>query len=63
LAALDWQLPSCQLTPRQKHALESICETFFPSSEGWPSAVELGVPDALAEALEFNRGREAARSF
>lgn len=44
-----------QLTPRQKHALESICETFLPAAEGWPSAVEMGVPDALARAMDFNR--------
>jgi choline dehydrogenase-like flavoprotein len=51
-----------QLTPRQKYALESICETFLPAAEGWPSAVQMGVPDALAEALEFNpRTRERAQ--
>lgn len=43
-----------QLTPRQKHALESICETFLPATAGWPSAVEMSVPDALTEALDFN---------
>jgi long-chain-alcohol oxidase len=49
-----------QLTSRQRHALESICETFLPHSGGWPSAVEMGVPEALAKALDFNprtRGR------
>src|SRR5579859_4388530 len=51
-----------QLTPRQKHALEAICETFFPSSDGWPSAVEMGVPGALAEALDSNpRTRDRAQ--
>src|SRR5882762_3097716 len=51
-----------QLTPRQKHALEAICETFFPSGDGWPSAVEMGVPAALEEALEFNpRTRDRAQ--
>ena len=61
MAALDCGF-LMQLTPRQKHALESICETFFPRSEGWPSAVEMGVPDALAEALEFNpRTRDRAQ--
>jgi len=43
-----------QLTPRQKHALESICETFLPEAQGWPSAVGMGVPEALAEALGLN---------
>jgi long-chain-alcohol oxidase len=51
-----------QLTSRQKHALSSICETFLPRSEGWPSAVDLCVPDALAEALDFNpRTRDRAQ--
>ena len=50
-----------QLTPRQQRALHSICETFLPRSDGWPSAVEVGVPRALAEALDFNpRTRERA---
>src|SRR5262252_3205584 len=43
-----------QLTSRQQRALESICETFLPGADGWPSAVEMGVPTALAEALDFN---------
>ena len=43
-----------QLTSRQMHALETICETFLPRAESWPSAVEMGVPEALAKALDFN---------
>ncbi|HET9803206.1 MAG TPA: GMC family oxidoreductase N-terminal domain-containing protein [Candidatus Acidoferrum sp.] len=51
-----------QLTLRQQHALESICETFLPASEGWPSALEMGVPAALSSALDFNpRTRERAQ--
>jgi long-chain-alcohol oxidase len=51
-----------QLTPRQRRALESICETFLPAAEGWPSALEMGVPAALADALDFNpRTRERAQ--
>jgi len=57
-----------QLTPRQQNALESICDTFFPRTEilshgeGWPSAVDVGVPEALAKALDFNpRTRERAQ--
>ncbi|GAC1641440.1 MAG: GMC family oxidoreductase [Candidatus Acidiferrum sp.] len=51
-----------QLTSRQQHALHAICETFLPSAEGWPSAVEMGVPAALAEALDFNpRMRDRAQ--
>lgn len=51
-----------QLTPRQQHALESICETFLPAAEGWPSAVEMGAPAALAKALDFNpRTRDRAQ--
>src|SRR6266481_5965664 len=43
-----------ELTPRQHRALCSICDTFLPAAPGWPSAVERGVPDALATALDFN---------
>jgi long-chain-alcohol oxidase len=43
-----------ELTPRQHRALCSICDTFLPVAPGWPSAVECGVPDALAAALDFN---------
>ena len=42
------------LTPRQYQALCSICDAFLPAAPGWPSAVERGVPDALAAALDFN---------
>jgi hypothetical protein len=40
-------------SPKQRHALEAICDTFAPSGDGWPSASELGVPDAIARGLEF----------
>src|SRR5229473_269107 len=43
-----------ELTPRQYRALCSICDTFLPAAPGWPSAVERGVPAALATALDFN---------
>jgi choline dehydrogenase-like flavoprotein len=38
------------MTRRQRRALHAICETFAPRLDGWPSAEELGVPDAIAEA-------------
>src|SRR5437660_12182531 len=40
-----------------RKALDSICDTFCPSGDGLPSASELGVPDALLEALERNPRR------
>jgi long-chain-alcohol oxidase len=43
-----------ELTARQYRALCSICEAFLPAAPGWPSAVERGVPQALAAALDFN---------
>jgi long-chain-alcohol oxidase len=43
-----------ELTPRQYRALCSICDAFLPAAPGWPSAVERGVPEALAQALDFN---------
>src|SRR5260370_16540650 len=43
-----------ELSAKQRRALESICDTFAPARDGWPSAGELGVPDAIARGLEFN---------
>lgn len=43
-----------ELTERQHQALCAICEAFLPAAPGWPSAVQRGVPDALAAALDFN---------
>jgi long-chain-alcohol oxidase len=42
------------LSPRQQRALQSICDTFAPASAGWPSACEIGIPDAIAKALDLN---------
>jgi hypothetical protein len=42
------------LSTRQRCALESICETPAPGGDGLPSASELGVPDAIVEALMLN---------
>ena len=40
-----------ELTERQMRALGEICETFAPGQDGWPSAAEIGVAGAIAEAL------------
>ena len=50
---LDWQ-PTMKFSARQERALRSICETFAPASANWPSACELGIPGAIAKALDFN---------
>jgi long-chain-alcohol oxidase len=42
------------LTSRQQRALESICDTFAPRSADWPSACEVGIPAAIAKALDLN---------
>ena len=42
------------LSPRQQRALQSICDTFAPASAGWPSACDLGIPAAIASALDLN---------
>jgi long-chain-alcohol oxidase len=42
------------LSPRQQRALRSICETFAPAADGWPSAEALGIPTAIASAMDFN---------
>ncbi len=43
-----------ELTARQRRALEEICDTFCPDSDGVPSARELGVADAVIEAISKN---------
>ena len=49
-----------ELSPRQRTALTSICDTFLPAANGAPSASELGVVDALLGAVAANP-REAER--
>jgi choline dehydrogenase-like flavoprotein len=51
------------LTSRQQKALEAICDTFAPASGGWPSARELGIPAAIADAIEFNPRQEERAQF
>jgi len=51
------------LTPRQQHALNAICDTFAPRREGWPSASDLGVPEAIAAAMDFNPRRGDHQQF
>jgi choline dehydrogenase-like flavoprotein len=52
-----------ELTLRQKSALENICETFLPRAEGWPSALESGIPQAIAQAMDFNPRSNAGKEF
>ena len=49
-----------ELTAKQWRALDAICDTFAPGLDGAPSASQMGVPRALAEALEMNP-RESER--
>ena len=39
---------------RQRRALEAICDTFVPEADGLPSATQLGVPQALLDAVAAN---------
>jgi choline dehydrogenase-like flavoprotein len=48
------------LSPRQRRALAAISDTFAPGGDGVPSASQLGVPEAIAEAIDHNP-REAER--
>ena len=43
-----------KLSSRQQRVLQSICDTFAPAENGWPSASELGIPAAIASGLDFN---------
>jgi long-chain-alcohol oxidase len=49
------------LSPRQRRALEAICETFVPRREGWPSASELGVADGVVETARVARSLRQLR--
>lgn len=49
-----------QLSQRQRRALAAIGDTFAPGRDGVPSASALGVPEAIAEAIDHNP-REAER--
>jgi long-chain-alcohol oxidase len=40
-----------KLTAAQQRMLDAICDTFAPANDGWPSARELGVAQAIAEVL------------
>src|SRR5689334_2779666 len=42
------------LNPRQRRALEQICDAFCPSGDGLRSATELGVPDGVIAAVTRN---------
>src|SRR6202166_3778575 len=52
-----------KLTPGQQHSLQLICDTFAPAADGWPSASELGVPQAIADAMDFNPRRGDRKQF
>jgi len=43
-----------KLSTRQRKALELICDSFCPGGDGLPSARDLGVADALVEAVAGN---------
>jgi long-chain-alcohol oxidase len=43
-----------ELTARQRRALEEIVATFCPEGDGFPAPSELGVIDALIEAIHAN---------
>jgi long-chain-alcohol oxidase len=43
-----------ELTDRQRRALEDICDAFCPRGNGVPSARDLGVADAVTDAISKN---------
>src|SRR6202011_3681919 len=55
--------PPMNLTSRQQHSLQLICDTFAPATDDWPSASELGVPQAIADAMDFNPRRGDHKQF
>ena len=51
---MAWAASTLKLSARQRRALEDICDAFCPAGDGLPSARELGVPDALVDAIARN---------
>jgi long-chain-alcohol oxidase len=49
-----------ELNPKQRRALDAICDTFAPGGDGMPAASSMGVPQALVDAVSLNP-REAER--
>ena len=43
-----------RLSARERRALEDICDAFCPQGDGVPSARELGVPEAIRDAVGRN---------
>jgi long-chain-alcohol oxidase len=52
-----------KLSAQQHAVLTAICDTFAPRAEGWPSASDLGIPGAIAEAMDFNPRKAAHKQF
>ena len=52
-----------QLSSRQRRSLTAICDTFAPGVDGVPSASALGVPDAIASALDANPRAAERKQF
>jgi choline dehydrogenase-like flavoprotein len=52
-----------ELSDGQRRALGTICDTVCPGGDGLPSATELGVPDALLEAVGRNPRAAERRQF
>jgi len=52
-----------ELSPRQRRALEDICDTFCPSGHGVPSARELDVADAVLAAVAANPRAAERKQF
>ena len=51
------------LSARQRRSLAAICDTFAPGVDGVPSASALGVPGAIAEAVDLNPREAERRQF
>jgi choline dehydrogenase-like flavoprotein len=51
------------LNPRQRRALEQICDAFCPSGDGLRSATELGVPDGVIAAVTRNPRRSERKQL
>jgi choline dehydrogenase-like flavoprotein len=55
--------PALGLTRARRRTLDAVCDTFAPGGDGLPSATELGVPEAIVEAVAGNARAADRRAF
>ena len=55
--------PSLAVSPGARAALDTIADTFAPGGEGLPAATEIGVPEAILQAIGGNPSEAEREGF